>query len=456
MIATTIAGLLLTCASAWAADLPVVSERKDDPTGAHETPVETVDQRDARMKWWREAKFGMFIHWGLYAVPAGTWKGKPVGDLGEWIMKNGQISAADYAGFAAQFNPGKFNADDWVRLARDAGMKYIVITSKHHDGFAMFESKASPYNICEATPFKRDPLKELAEACRKHNIKLGFYYSQFQDWGHPGGGAYGAKWDKAQEGDLSAYVNAIAIPQVKEILSNYGPVAVLWWDTPGNIAKADQDKLHDLLQLQPGIISNNRLGGGYAGDTETPEQTIPDKGFPGRDWETCMTLNDTWGYKSYDNHYKSTTNLLRNLVDIVSKGGNYLLNVGPTAEGLIPQPQVERLKEIGAWLAVNGDAIYGAGASPLKKAPAWGSLTSKPGRLYLHLFQWPTNGVLNLPLAAEWKGCRLLADRARKVETVAGEDGLTVRLPGNAPDKLCSVVEIEFQSTLTEATKHAP
>jgi len=409
---------------------------------------ETAEQRSARMKWWREAKFGMFIHWGLYAVPAGTWKGRQIGGIGEWIMNDGKIPLADYAGFAAQFNPVKFNAAEWVRIAKDAGMKYIVITSKHHDGFAMFHSKASPYNIYDATPFKRDPLKELAEACRKEQIKLGFYYSQYQDWGHPGGGVYGKRWDKAQEGDLSEYVNKIAIPQVKEILSNYGPVAVLWWDTPGSISKEDVNKLHELLKLQPDITSNNRLGGGFHGDTETPEQTIPASGFPGRDWETCMTINDTWGFKSYDLNFKSTETLLRNLVDIASKGGNYLLNVGPTAEGVIPQPEVDRLKEIGAWLAVNGAAIYGASAGPLKKAPAWGRITCKPGKLYLHVFNWPADGVLNVRVEAAVKKCRLLADPNRALEAAGGDDGLTVRLTGAAPDKICSVVELDFDGEL--------
>ena len=261
-------------------------------------------------------------------------------------------------------------------MAKNAGMKYIVITSKHHDGFAMFGSKASTYNIVDATPFHRDPLKELAAACRKHGIKLGFYYSQAQDWHQPGGGSYGGHWDPAQNGSMDDYLKNIAMPQVREILSNYGPIAVLWWDTPVDITRECAEQFLPLLKLQPGIITNNRLGGGFPGDSETPEQFVPPTGFPGRDWETCMTMNDTWGFKSNDHNWKSLETLIRNLVDIASKGGNYLLNVGPTAEGQIPAPSVDRLKAIGRWLKVNGEAIHGTSASPFKRL-AWGRCTTR-------------------------------------------------------------------------------
>ncbi len=318
------------------------------------------------MGWWREAKFGMFIHWGVYSVPAGYYNGKPVGGIGEWIMNRGKIPMADYQAFAKQFNPVKFNADDWVKVAKDAGMKYMVITSKHHDGFAMFPSKASKWNIMDATPFGRDPLKELAEACRKQGIKLGFYYSQAQDWNN-GGAAAGGKWDKAQQHDMDDYIDKIAVPQVREILTNYGDdvPAVLWWDTAIDMTPARAKKLYDVVeQLKPNIIMNNRLGGGYKGDTETPEQHIPAQGYPGEDWETCMTMNGTWGFKKDDNNWKSPEMLIHNLCDIASKGGNYLLNVGPTSEGLFPQGSIDRLAEVGKWMHVNGDAIYATGPTP--------------------------------------------------------------------------------------------
>jgi len=319
-------------------------------------PGESPEQRDARMKWWREARFGMFIHWGVYSVPAGTYKGKQIGGIGEWIMNRGKIPVAEYKQFARQFNPVRYDPDAWVRLAKEAGMKYLVITSKHHDGFALFDSAVTDWDVVDATPYGKDLLAPLAEACRKHGIKLGFYYSQAQDWNHPGGAAAGGHWDPAQDGDMDAYIRNIAAPQVAEILSNYGKIAVLWWDTPTNMNRRRADMLRPLIQLQPGIITNNRLGGGYGGDLSTPEQHIPATGIPGRDWETCMTMNNTWGFKSYDHNWKSTETLIRNLVDIASKGGNYLLNVGPTSLGEIPQPSIERLKEIGKWMKVNGSS----------------------------------------------------------------------------------------------------
>jgi alpha-L-fucosidase len=434
-----------------ACSLPILGQ----PAGADDSPLpkETKQERDQRMAWWRDARFGMFIHWGVYSVPAGTWQDKQIGGIGEWIMNSGKIPVADYAKFPEQFNPVKFDAEAWVKVAKDAGMKYIVITSKHHDGFAMFQSKASPYNIYDATPFKRDPLKELAAACEKEGIRLGFYYSQAQDWHHPGGAACGGHWDKAQDGSMDEYIKNIAVPQVREILSNYGKISVLWWDTPQDMTKQRAEAFLPLLKLQPGIIINNRLGGGYEGDSETPEQEIPATGFPGgRDWETCMTMNDTWGFKSYDHNWKPTETLLRNLIDIASKGGNYLLNVGPTSEGEIPQPSIERLKEVGQWMKVNGDAIYGSSASPFKKLP-WGRCTQKPGKLYLHVFDWPKDGQLVVPgLKNQVKQAYSLADahnnaKAEMLDVAQSDDGVTIKVPQEAPDKIASVIVLDIEGT---------
>jgi len=411
------------------------------------------------MAWWRDARFGMFIHWGVYSIPAGEWNGKRISGGGEWIMNCGEIPVADYARLPAQFNPVKFSADEWVKLARDAGMKYIVITAKHHDGFAMFKSEASPFNVVDATPFKRDPLAELAAACREYGIKLGFYYSQAQDWNHPGGAAIKINkrttdhWDKAQDGDMDKYIEDVAVPQVRELLTHYGEFpAVLWWDTQRDMTKERADKLVELLKLKPGIIHNNRLGGGYKGDTETPEQKIPATGFPGRDWETCMTMNGTWGYKKNDNNWKSTEKLIRNLVDIASKGGNYLLNVGPTSEGLIPQPSMDRLKAVGAWMKVNGGAIYGTTASPFDSLP-WGRCTEKINdrdtTLYLHVFNWPSDGKLVVPglhnqviesyfLKSNWLGVH------HKLKTFSDDNGVTIAVPENAPDKISSTIVLKI------------
>jgi alpha-L-fucosidase len=431
------------------------------------------------MAWWREAKFGLFIHWGVYSVPAGEWKGKLIWGGGEWIMNCGEIPMADYQELPKQFDPVKFNAEDWVKAARDAGMKYIVITSKHHDGFAMFKSAASPFNIVNATPFKRDPLAELAAACQKYDLKLGFYYSQAQDWNHPGGSAIkvnkraNAHWDPAQDGDMDKYIDEIAVPQVKEICSNYGEFpAVIWWDTPKEMTYERAKKIYDTVeQLRPNIILNNRLGGGFKGDTETPEQFIPPQGFPGRDWETCMTINDTWGFKKDDNNWKSTETLIRNLCDIASKGGNYLLNVGPTSEGLIPQPSLDRLAEVGQWMKVNGEAIYGSGPTPFgaeagkfsatekdkngkpKFIPSWEwRATTTPGKIYLEIFKWPTDGKFEAPgLLSKVEKAYLLAGH-KKVKCQQNESGFLLALPEKAPDTIASVVCLEIADATAKVT----
>jgi alpha-L-fucosidase len=426
--------------------------------------------QDEKMKWFREAKFGLFIHWGLYAVPAGTWKGQQIPGIGEWIMNRAKIPVKEYEQLAKQFNPVKFNAEEWVQMAEDAGMKYIVITSKHHDGFAMYGSKVTKYNIVDATPFHRDPLKELAAACARHNIRFGFYYSQSQDWHEPGGA--GNTWDfpsdaeKDKSGAYDQYLREKAEPQVKELLTNYGPVCLIWFDTArmmgtNNRAQRFLDIVHT---LQPACLIDGRLGtkGDYRsmGDNAIPNQVVHE------DWEVPATLNRTWGYKSYDTDWKTPEDLTFKLVDIVSKGGNYLLNVGPTAEGLIPQPSQDNLRVVGRWLKVNGESIYGAGPTPFgeelgapdpagkkdkKGNPRFTAktdwrCTTKSGRLYIHLFKWPTSAFELPPVKEKVVKAYLLADPQKQALTVkqTGQKW-SISLPAAALDKMDSVLVLETQ-----------
>jgi alpha-L-fucosidase len=447
---------------------------------------ETKEQRDARMAWWRDAKFGMFIHWGVFSVPAGWYHGKRVPGFSEWLMHDARIPVREYRSYAGQFNPQGFDAAEFVAAAKSAGMKYIVITAKHHDGFAMFDSKANDWTIVRATPYKKDSLKALAEECRKQGMKLGFYYSHAQDWNN--GGAIGLSmprhperekgpWDKAQYRDMDDYITKIAIPQVRELLTHYGPdtPAILWWDTPKEITRARAAKFDAMVQnVRPGLIQNNRLSNTkdptgkkyFPGDTETPEGFIPPQGFPGRDWETCMTFNDSWGFKRGDDHWKSTRTLIRNLCDIASKGGNYLLNVGPDAQGRIPKESLDRLAQVGKWMKVNGSAIYGTSPTPFGSEagsfswwrrdqrtgkplfiPDWKwRATQKPGHLSLILFQWPADGKISVPaFAHRISGASLLADPRAKLGVVQNDKGIVVSgLPSRAPDPIASVIDLKY------------
>ncbi len=421
--------------------------------------------KDERMKWWRDARFGMFVHWGLYAVPAGQWKGKEIPGIGEWIMERADIPVAEYEPLAQQFNPVKFNADEFVGIAKNAGMKYIVITSKHHDGFCLWDSEVTDYDIMDSSPFKRDILKELSKACKKQGIKLCFYHS-IMDWHHPDAQRpfYPDYNDgKKSNPNFARYVENYMKPQLKELITNYGPLGVMWFDGEWikDWTEPQGKDLYNYVQaLQPNIIINNRVGKGrkgmeglnkgdqeYSGDFGTPEQQIPATGLPGVDWESCMTMNDTWGYKSDDHNWKSNKVLIQNLADIASKGGNFLLNVGPTAEGLIPDASIERLAAIGNWMKVNSESIYGTTASPLGKLP-WGRCTAKPGKLYLHVFDWPTNLKLEVPgLKNQVNKAYLLADDKRTNLSVRRElkDKIVVRIPREAPDAVNTVVVLEIK-----------
>ena len=422
---------------------------------------ENTNQRDARMAWWREARFGMFIHWGAYAVPAGTYKGARIPGLGEWIMSRAHIPVAEYEQFVHQFNPARFDADAWVRAAKDAGMKYIVITTKHHDGFALFDSKVSSYDIVDATPYHRDVIRALAAAAHREGLRFGAYYS-IMDWHHP----------DAQEPNFpeynsrtfhnphfDRYIETYMKPQLQELITQYPEIDVLWfdgeWVADWNDARGKE--IYDFLHaLKPSLIINNRVGHtrqGLSGlnregriglgDFGTPEQQVPPQGLPGVDWETCMTMNDTWGFKSYDDDWKDTRTLLRTLIDVASKGGNFLLNVGPTAEGVLPTPILNRLGEMGAWMHANGEAIYGTTVSPYGQPP-WGRYTAKGSKVYAHIFDWPKDGRLELTGVKEAPArAHLLADeQPLKMEKVGAT--VTVQLPAVPPSAIASVLVLEL------------
>lgn len=417
---------------------------------------------DQRMEWWRDARFGMFIHWGLYSVPAGEWNGQT--GHGEWIRTTAQIPLETYDQLLDRFNPVEFDADAWVTMAKNAGMKYIVITSKHHDGFALFDSKVSDFDVM-ATPFQRDIMAELAAACEREGIVMCWYHS-IMDWHHPD---YLPRrtWETNRpvgEANFDRFVKYLHA-QVTELLTRYGPIGIMWfdgeWESTWNHTYGQA--LYDLCRsLQPDVIVNNRVdvgrGGmagfsdeGYAGDYGTPEQEVPATGLPGVDWETCMTMNAHWGWNQADTNWKSTQELIRLLVDIASKGGNFLLNIGPRADGTFPPQAVTRLAEIGDWMKIHGDSIYGTTASPFDALP-WGRCTVRTGEesstLYLHVFDWPKEKVLVVPgLGSPIRSARLLSDGGRPLVWERGESDVHVTLPPLAPDARCSVIALEVEGT---------
>lgn len=450
--------------------------------------LETEEQRDERMAWWREAKFGMFIHWGVYSVPAGEWKGTIYPGISEWIMSHADIPIDEYETLGPKFNPVGFDAEKWVKMAKNAGMKYVVITSKHHDGFAMYDSKISDYDIVDSTPYGRDILKALSRECEKQGIRFCTYYS-ILDWHHWSQEPRQVEIDEDEEDNWEMYGMNQMKPgrkeeyrqymkaQLSEIISQYDP-GVLWFDG-GWVEWWNYEDGRDLQNyirtLKPDIIHNNRIGidEDLNEDYGTPEQDIPPGGLD-YDWETCMTMNDSWGYKRSDSNWKPTKVLIFNLIDIASKGGNFLLNVGPTAEGIIPKPSVRRLREIGAWLEVNGEAIYGT--SPWRKrkegptdisfinsyegdyadfvepeyTAADIAFTSKGDTVYAIFLHWANEKVLVKSL-----GTQSIGDM--RVESVSmlgidddlkweqSRDGLVVSFPGKLPCKYAYVLKIQLK-----------
>jgi alpha-L-fucosidase len=405
----------------------------------------------ARAEWFRDAKFGMFIHWGLYAQVGGIWKGQKYFGIGEWLMNRAQIPAAEYATLAGQFNPTNFDAQQWVALAKTAGMKYIVITAKHHDGFAMFKSDASPFNIVDATPFKRDPLAELAEECRKQDLKLCFYYSQWQDWHEPNGA--GNTWESTNSAaHFSDYFESKCKPQVKELLAHYGPLGLIWFDTPGAMTREQSTELLQLVRtLQPGCLVSSRVGNGVGDFTDLGDHEMPSV-VPDGPWESLFTHNDSWGFVPYDKNWRSSRELVHMLIKINAKGGNFLLNVGPQCDGRMPDRSIKVLQRLGQWTHSNAEAIYGTSASPFPPL-AWGECTVKPGVFYFHILDWPVDGRLRIPgLKGDIRHVALLNSKKELSWKRDGADVL-VSLPAGVPDDLATVVKLEHKEVSVDPVR---
>jgi alpha-L-fucosidase len=419
------------------------------PGAAGQTPQPVEQVTDAgRIQWFQHDKLGLFIHWGPYSALGGEWKGQriPVGNEAEWIMQRFNIPVAEYREKAHQFNPVNFDAEAWVALAKAAGMKYLVVTAKHHDGFAMYASKVTKYNIVDWTPFRRDPLKELADACKKAGIRFCVYYSHREDWDHPDG--FGNNWDydRAKK-DFARYLEEKSKPQLRELLSNYGPLGLVWFDRGMDTPEHAREFVAIVRELQPRCLINGRVGG-YGRDLMGDYQDMDDNGMPADGlqeyWETPQTLNTTWGYSRFDQQWKTPGDVIHRMVEIVSKGGNYLLNIGPMGDGTIPAPSVATLRKVGTWVRANGESIYGTSASPVREQP-WGRSTVKGDKLYLHVFSWPGDGVLRMPgLKNELRSAYALADPSRKLTLQRIDGNVAITLPDKPLDELDTVIVLQL------------
>jgi len=413
--------------------------------------------KEQRLEWFRQAKFGVFIHWGPYARLAGEWRGKrlSVGTNCEWIMQRLQIPREEYREAAKQFNPVKFDADAWADLAATTGMKYVVLTAKHHDGFAMYRSRVSKYNIVDHTPFDRDPLRELAVACRKRGLRFCIYYSHREDWDEPF--AYGNTWDFdfKPEDNLplfeEKYVETKAKPQLEELLTNYGPFGLVWFDRGMYTPEQGRAFAELVWKHQPHCLVNGRVGN-YEQELLGDYQNMNDNGMPiggiEEYWETPQTLNETWGYSDFDHQWKRPEEVIRRLVEIVSRGGNYLLNVGPDGEGVVPEPSVRILQAVGRWVSANGESIYGTTASPFHELP-WGYCTVKGTTLYLHVFDWPPDHRLRLlGLHTAARSATLLTDSAKRLPIRQADGCLEITVPDEPSDPVNTVIAVNLKGTL--------
>jgi alpha-L-fucosidase len=434
---------------------------------------QSMESHDARMQWWREARFGMFVHWGVYAYLGGTWQGHQVKGYAEHIQRILRIPIPVYREqVAGKFNPTEFNADEWIRAAKEAGMGYFIITAKHHDGFAMFNSAVSDYSIVKATPFKRDPMKELKAACRKYGLKFGFYYSHAFDWGEAN--APGNDWDYQNPGGdrnlhggrnwwvaspelvpkARKYVDEKAIPQLLELIRNYDP-DILWFDTPHKLPDSENLRvLKAVRQAKPDIVINGRLVrgcGDYASTADRPAEFSPHEG----DWEGIPTTNESYGWNQNDHSHKPAGHFIQLLAKAAARGGNILMNIGPMGNGKLDPTDAAILQGIGRWWRVNGEAIRGTTRTPLP-VQAWGESTRKGNTLYLHVFEWPRDGRLVLGgLKSLVKRACLLADANRASLQAERLNPLDVRftVPTAAPDKVDSVVVVECAGEVAADTR---
>jgi len=404
-----------------------------------------------RIDWFRHDKFGMFIHWGPYSVLAGEWKNQriPVGSEAEWIMQRFNIPVREYREAARAFNPQKFDAAEIVSLAKRTGMKYLVVTAKHHDGFAMYRSRVSDYNIVDWTPFKRDPVAELSSECHKAGIRFCVYYSQREDWDHPDG--YGNNWDyDRSRKNFTRYLEEKSKPQLRELLSNYGPLGLVWFDRGMDTPEQAMDLIRTVRTLQPDCLINGRVGN-YGQDLLGDYQDMNDNGMPsgGLDeyWETPQTLNTTWGFSKFDEQWKTPAAVIQRLVEIVSKGGNYLLNIGPMGDGTIPPASVAVLNGVGTWMQKNGESIYGTSACPLEFP--WGRCTVKQDKLYLHMFTRPADNVLRLSgLRNQVRSAYPLAAPQPKLRISRPGSVTSISLPAEGGDAVDTVIVAEISGVL--------
>ncbi|MGB7323486.1 MAG: alpha-L-fucosidase [Rubripirellula sp.] len=397
-----------------------------------------------------EGNYAMFIHWGLYSLLGNEVDGKTYYGIGEWIMnpRMAGIPVDDYKQLAGKFNPTNFDAKEIARIAKDAGMKYIVITAKHHDGFAMYASKANSFNIVDATPWKKDPMKELAAACREAGLGFGFYYSHNQDWTFPGGGNGPETDADGKPATFDDYFEKKCLPQVNEITTEYGPIELVWFDTPGKMPKHYVEQLVDLVHKnQPRALVSGRAGHGLGdyqtlGDMEVPRHNI--EGM----WESVDTTNDSWAYAWYDEYWKSPKEILHRLIACVGRGGTYMLNIGPRGDGSVPQRAAKTLTDAGDWIRRYPQVVYNTDASPWQHALPWGDVTRKGNSLFLCVFDWPTSEKLYLPnLTTKIKSAQLLGGEQSQSLTWSQEgDWAVVTVPAKAPEKLVSVIQLDLES----------